>query len=125
MASRSSKLSSAASGWRRCSSRPRAIPARPSSRRRSVVGWVSIRSSSMVVAAAADVAVLDGQLVGHGFGAIGPVQAVAQDRLHRAVGAGADVHAALAGCLQALRAVAAHQAQDAETGPKPLLRMRL
>ena len=37
---------------------------------------------------------LDGQLVGHGFGAVGPVQAVAQDGLHRPIGAGADVQAA-------------------------------
>ena len=92
---------------------------------RSVVGWVSMMLFSMVVAAAADVFVLDRQLVGHGFGAKCAVQAVLQDRLHRAVGAGADVHAALAGGLQPLGPVAADQAQDPQTGAEPLLGMRL
>ena len=79
----------------------------------------------MVVAAAADVLVLDGQLVRHGFGAVGPVKAVPQDRLHRTVGAGADIDAALARRLQPLGPVAADQAQDPKAGAKPLLGMRL
>ena len=79
----------------------------------------------MVVTATADVLVLDGQLVGDGFGTKRPVQAVAQDRLHRAVGVGTDVHATLAGSLQPLRPVAAHQAQDPQTSAKPLLGVRL
>ncbi len=78
----------------------------------------------MVVAAAADVLVPDGQLVGHGLGAAGPVEAAAQDGLHRAVAAGADIQAALAGRLQPFRPVAAHEPQDPQAGPEPLLRVR-
>jgi len=46
--------------------------------------------------------VLDGQLVGHRFGAVSLVEAIAQDGQHRSVGTGADVHAALASCQSAL-----------------------
>ncbi len=79
----------------------------------------------MVIAAATDVAVLNGRLVRHGLRAIGTVEVVAQDRDDRAVGAGADIDAALAGSLDALSALAAHQAQDAETGAEALFGVRL
>ena len=77
------------------------MPMRPSSRSRSLVGWVSIGVSSVVVAAAADVAVPDGRLVGRRFRARQTVEAAAQDRLHRAAGGGADVDPTLAGRLDA------------------------
>lgn len=68
---------------------------------------------------------LDRRLVRRAGGAIRPVQAVAQDRLHRSVCPGANVHAALASGLQPLGPVAADQAQDAEASAEPLLGMRL
>src|SRR5947208_13095523 len=52
------------------------------------------------------------------------IEAVLQDRLDRAVGAGADVEPAIAGRLEPLGAVLALQAQDAETGPVALLGVR-
>ena len=79
----------------------------------------------MVVATAADVLVLDGQIVRHGLGAVSAIEPLAEDRLHRAEASGADVQAALAGGLQTLGSVGARQAQDAEASPEALLRMRL
>jgi hypothetical protein len=79
----------------------------------------------MIVAAAADVAVLDGRRVGHGLGAIGAIEVVAQDRDDGAIGARADVDAALAGRFDPFGAIAAHQAQDAEARPEALFGMRL
>ena len=99
---------------------------RPSSRRRSVVGWCSRSSSSMVVAAAADVA--------RAGPAARPARAAggrpgrgrcAGSRSHRAVATGADIDAALAGRLDPLGALGAHQAQDAKAGAEALLGMRL
>ena len=60
--------------------------------------------SSMVVAAATDVAVLNGRLVRHGLRAIGPGRGVvAQDRSDRTVATGANIDAALAGRLRRVR----------------------
>ena len=53
-----------------------------------------------------------------------PVEPVLEDRLDRAVGAGADLEAAIAGRLEPLGAVLARQAQDAEAGAVALLGMR-
>ena len=79
----------------------------------------------MVVAAATDVAVLNGRLVRHGLRAIGPVEVVAQDRGDRAVATGANIDAALAGRLDAFGALGAHQSQDAEAGAETLFGVRL
>ena len=81
--------------------------------------------SSMILAAATDVAELDGRRVGHGLWAIGAIEVVAQDRGDGTVGARTDVDTALAGSLDAFGAVDAHQPEDAETGTKTLLRVRL
>ena len=78
----------------------------------------------MIIAAATDVAVLDGRRIRHGLWAIGTIEVVAQDRDDGAVGARADVDAALAGGLDTLGAIAAHQAEDAETGAEALLGVR-
>src|ERR1700733_13039174 len=79
----------------------------------------------MVVAAATDVAVLNGRLVRHGLRAVGPVKIVAQDRSDRTVATGANVDAALAGRLDAFGTPGTHQSQDAETGPEALFGVRL
>src|ERR1700759_4309319 len=82
-------------------------------------------SSSVVVAAATNVAVLDGRLVRYGLRAIGPVEVVAQDRRDRTVATGANIDAALAGCLDAFGTPGTHQPQDAETGAEALFGVRL
>ena len=74
----------------------------------------------MVIAAATDVAVLDRRHVRHGLRAIGTIQVVAQDRGDGAVGARSDIDPALTRSLDTLDAVAAHQAEDAETGTEAL-----
>src|ERR1700729_3025709 len=79
----------------------------------------------MVVAAATDVAVLNGRLVRHWLRAVGPVEVVAQDRRDRTVATGANVDAALAGRLDAFGTPGTHQSQDAETGPEALFGVRL
>src|ERR1700733_1878770 len=79
----------------------------------------------MVVAAATNVAVLNGRLVRHRLRAVGPVEVVAQDRRNRAVATGANIDAALAGSLDAFATPGTHQPQDAETGPEALFGMRL
>src|ERR1700754_1626927 len=79
----------------------------------------------MVVAAATDVAVLNGRFVRHGLRAVGPVEVVAQDRSDRTVATGANIDAALAGSLDAFGTPGTHQSQDAETGPEALFGMRL
>src|SRR4051794_31134182 len=80
--------------------------------------------SSMIITAATDVAVLNGRRVRHGLRAIGAIKVFAQDRDDRAVGARADVDPALAGGLDAFSAIAAHKAEDAETGAEALLGVR-
>ena len=85
-----------------------------------------MKFSSMIVAAAADILVLDWQLVGHGFGAVGPVEAIAQDRVHRAVGLGADVHNRAGKPPQAARGRSRGPgAGIPKTRPEALLGMRL
>src|SRR5690348_9367194 len=81
--------------------------------------------SSMVVAAATDVAVLDRRLVRHRLRAIRPVEVVAQDRDDRTVATRANITATQAGRLDALGAPGAHQSQDAQAGAEALLGMRL
>src|ERR1700758_2897543 len=78
-------------------------------------------SSSMVVTAATDVAVLNRRLVRHGLRAVRPVEVVAQDRSDRAVAAGANIDAALAGRLDPFGPPGAYQPQDAEAGAEALL----
>src|SRR5215472_2191363 len=102
------------------------MPTRPSSRSRSIVGWVSIQlSPSMVVTAATNVAVLNVRCVRYGLWTMSAIEVVAQDRNDGTVRAGTDIDAALTGCLDTLRAIAAHQAQDAEAGAEALFRMWL
>src|SRR4051794_27236716 len=79
----------------------------------------------MVVTAATDVAVLNGRLVRHGLRAVSPVEIVAQDRRNRTVATGANIDAALAGCLDAFATPGTHQPQDAEAGPEALFGVRL
>lgn len=78
----------------------------------------------MIIAAATDVAVLNGRRVRHGLWAIGAIEVVAQDRDDGAVGACTDIDTALAGGLDAFSAIAAHQAEDTETGAEALLGVR-
>src|SRR4051812_24783283 len=108
------------------SSKARAMPARPSWRSWSRVGWVSMGClSSVVVAGAPDVRVQQRQLLAvprWPWGGLA-VEAVLQDRLDRAIGAGADLDAAGAGRLQPLAAIGAQQPQDAEAGAEPLFGM--
>ena len=59
------------------------------------------------------------QLSDTAFGAGALIEAVAQDGSQSAVGALADVHAALAGRFQPCWFVAAHQAQDAKQPRRP------
>src|SRR4051794_11470764 len=79
----------------------------------------------MVIAAATDVAVLDGRHIRHGLRAISTIKVVAQDRDDGAVGACADIDPTLARSLDTLSAIAAHQAENAETGAEALLGVRL
>src|SRR5207344_2105669 len=81
--------------------------------------------SSVVIIAAADVAVADRFVGGPDVGVKSLVEAVLQDRGDRAVGAGADAEAAQAGSLEADASVALVQPQDAERGAEALLWVRL
>jgi hypothetical protein len=63
----------------------------------------------MVIAAAANVAVLDGRFVRHLLWPVGSVEVVAQDRDNRAVTTRANIDATLSGRLDALGAPGAHQ----------------
>src|SRR3954469_18634541 len=78
----------------------------------------------MVVAGAANVRVIGQQLALPCRPRRGAaIEAVLEDRLDRAVRAGADVEAALAGRFQAVGPVMARQAQNADRGAVSLLRM--
>ena len=80
---------------------------------------------SMVVAGAANVRVIGQQLALHWLPRRRTaVEAMLEDRLDRAVGAGADVEAALAGRFQPVGAVMARQAQNADGSSVSLFGVR-
>src|ERR1051326_8518807 len=104
------------------------MPASPRATRRSWVWLMSIGSPSwlsVVVAAATDVAVLDGIGIGCGVGKEGLVEAGLEDRGDRAIARRADRDAAAACGFEALRPIGLLHPQDAETGSEALLGMRL
>src|SRR6266516_1912168 len=79
---------------------------------------------SVVIALAADVAVVDGVGFGSALGKEGLVEAVLEDRSDGPVARRADVDPAPACGFEASRTVGASQRQNAETRSKALLRMR-
>jgi hypothetical protein len=101
------------------------MPLKPSSIRRSWVGWLSIEVSlaSVEIIPAADVAVAQGV----GFGGLvekGAIRAVLEDGADRGDGSRLDQNGAPAGRVDALGAVAFGQRQSAEAGTTALLGMR-
>src|SRR5438552_9629935 len=88
-------------------------------------GLTSSLLSSVVVAIAADVAVMDGWRLRRLAVHIGAIEPMLQSRLDRAVARRADVVAACAGRFDAGRAVAACEPQNTETGAEALFGMRL
>src|SRR6266446_1101996 len=104
------------------------MPASPRAARRSWVWLLSIRSPScwsVVVAAAPDVAVLDGIGVGGGVGKESLVEAGLEDRGDRPIARCADADPTAACGFETLRPIGLFQPQDAETGSEALLGMRL
>src|SRR5882672_1837467 len=105
------------------------MPASPRATRRSWVWLTSIgspsSSRSVVVAAATDVAVLDGIGVGCGVGKEGLVEAGLEDRCDRPIARCPNADATAASGLEALRPIGLLHPQNAETGSKALLGMRL
>src|SRR5258707_7157051 len=104
------------------------MPASPRAARRSWVWLLSIRSPfcwSVVVAAATDVAVLDGIGVGGGVGKESLVEAGLEDRGDRPIARCADADTAAASGLETPRPIGLLHPQDTETGSEALLRMRL
>ena len=80
----------------------------------------------LVIAGTADVGVVEGERALSGArGGVCAIEAVLQDGVDRAVGARADVEAAVAGGFETIASVLACQAEDAEAGPEALLRVRL
>src|ERR1700730_6170957 len=103
------------------------MPVSPRAARRSWVWLLSIRSPScwsVVVAAATDVAVLDGIGVGGGVGKEGLVEAGLEDRGDRPIARCPNADATAACGFEALRPIGLLHPQDAETGSKALLGMR-
>ena len=99
---------------------------KPKAIKRSWVGWVSIvLSLSVVVAAAADVGVLDRSGSRRRPPRDRPGRGRSSGSRRSSRRSGADVEAAPAGRLEALGAIALGQAQDAEAGAEALLGMRL
>src|SRR3989454_7402094 len=104
------------------------MPASPRAARRSWVWLLSIRSPScwsVVVAAAPDVAVLDGIGVGGGVGKESLVEAGLEDRGDRPIARCADADTTAACGLETLRPIGPLHPQDTETGSEALLRMGL
>src|SRR3954447_2974088 len=94
-----------------------------------IEGWMGEQlhspHGSMVVAGAANVRVIGQQLALDGLPRRrAAIETVLEDRLDRAVGAGADVEAALAGRFQPVGAVMPRQTQDADGGAVSLLGVR-
>src|SRR3981189_2363247 len=104
------------------------MPASPRAARRSWVWLLSIRFPScwsVVVAAATDVAVLDGIGVGGGVGKEGLVEAGLEDRGDRPIARCADADPTAACGLETPRPIGLLHPQDTETGSEALFRMRL
>src|SRR5215204_4417536 len=104
------------------------MPGRPRAARRSWVWLASIKSPSgwsVVVATAADVAVMDGIGVRFGIGHEGLVEAGLEDGGDRAIARRADDDATAAGRLKADRTVGTDEREDAEARPEALFRMWL
>src|ERR1700745_4125518 len=104
------------------------MPASPRAARRSWVWLLSIRSPScwsVVVAAATDVAVLDGIGLRGGLGKESLVEAGLEDRSDRSIARFGDREAPAACGFETLRPVGLLHAKDAEAGSKALLGMGL
>src|SRR5580704_4373076 len=104
------------------------MPASPRATRRSWVWLTSMRSPSsrsVVVAAATDVAVLDGVGIGGGVGQEGLVEAGLEDRGDRSIARCANRNAPTACGFETLRPIGLFHPQDAKIGSKALLGMRL
>src|SRR6266404_9526140 len=104
------------------------MPASPRAARRSWVWLLSIKSPScwsVVVAAATDVAVLDGIGVGGGVGKEGLVEAGLEDRGDRPIARCANADPTAACGLEPPRSIGLLHPQDTETGSEALFRMRL
>src|SRR6266436_828515 len=104
------------------------MPASPRATRRSWVWLMSISSPScrsVVVAAATDVAVLDGIGIGGGVGKECLVEAGLEDRGDRPIAGCANADPAAACGFETLRPIGLFQPQDAETGSEALLGMGL
>lgn len=82
-------------------------------------------SPSVIVAGTADVGMVERKLRCLGWlRQLLTVQALLENRVDRSIGASADLQPALTGCLEAIGAVLAGQAQDAEASTEALLGMR-
>src|SRR6266436_5169118 len=105
------------------------MPASPSATRRSWVWLTSIGSPSsfrsVVVAAATDVAVLDGIGIGVGLRQEGLVEAGLEDRSDRPIACRANADPTAACGFEALRPIGLLHPQNAETGSEALLGMGL
>src|SRR5215468_8888131 len=122
-ASHSACASSAAWAWLCSSTKASAMPSSFNALSWSRVGWVSIVLSSMEVAPAADVGMLDGRPVRGRCGPFG-IEVVLQDRIDGGEGARADLQRPAAGGVQPITAIALGQAEDADRGAKALLGVR-
>src|SRR5262245_53849096 len=124
-AKRLSKARAVMSAWRCCSVH---AAARASSLRAwsfSSVGALSIGALSLVVVPSAQVFVDRGE--GELRGGLGPgesIEAVLQDRIDMAIGAGLDRAGTGAGGLEPVRAIAFGEPQDPQAGAIALLRVR-
>src|SRR5215204_1058544 len=104
------------------------MPGRPRAARRSWVWLASIKSPSgwsVVVATAADVAVMDGIGIRFGIGHEGLIEADLEDGGDGAIARRADDDATAASCFDADRTIGAAEREDAEAGPEALFRMWL
>src|SRR4029077_14870025 len=102
------------------------MPESPRAARRSGVWLLSIRSPScrsVVVAAATDVAVLDGIGIGGGVGKECLDKAGLEDRSDRTIADCTNADPAAACGFETLRPIGLSQPQDAETGSEALLGM--
>src|ERR1019366_6334828 len=111
------------SGLSTISRKPLAMPCRPSSANRSIVGCLSKIRLLMVVAGAADVVVQQRRAV-RGARRRCLVEPVLEDRGDRGVGQRADLDGAQADRLGPGGIDAAEQPQHAETGTEALFGMR-
>src|SRR4249919_3137630 len=104
------------------------MPGSPRAARRSWVWLTSMRSPSgcsVVVATAADVAVMDGIGVRFGIGHEGLVETGLEDGGNRAIARSADDDTTTAGRFETDRTIGSGEREDAEAGPEALFRMWL